>query len=150
MFWPRLHFIWWSLKGKSYVFLWFYRYFWCISIFRNRDGITKVNCLPYDFSKMGFNSHYILPLNHLWKDKEIQRGMSPWWRHQMKTFTRYWPFVWGIHRSPVISPHKGKWRGFDIFFDLRLNRRLSKQSWGRWCDTPLRSLWRHCKGTSAS
>ena len=25
-----------------------------------------------------------------------------WWR--------YWPFVWGIHRSPVKSPHKGQWR----------------------------------------
>ena len=24
---------------------------------------------------------------------------------------RYWPFVWGIHRSPVNSPHKRQWRG---------------------------------------
>ena len=29
------------------------------------------------------------------------------WRH----FPRYWPFVRGIHRSPVNSPHKGQWRG---------------------------------------
>ena len=28
------------------------------------------------------------------------------WKH----FPRYWPFVRGIHRSPVNSPHKGKWR----------------------------------------
>ena len=28
------------------------------------------------------------------------------WKH----FPRYWPFVWGIHRSPVNSPHKGQWR----------------------------------------
>ena len=33
--------------------------------------------------------------------------------------------------------------GFDIFFDLRLNKRLSKQSWGWWFETPSRSLWRH-------
>ena len=33
-----------------------------------------------------------------------------WWRHQMETFPRYWPFVRGIHRSPVNSPHKGQWR----------------------------------------
>ena len=26
----------------------------------------------------------------------------------------YWPFVWGIHRSPVNSPHKGQWRGVRI------------------------------------
>ena len=35
----------------------------------------------------------------------------PWWRHQMETFPLYWPFVRGIHRSPVNSPHKGQWRG---------------------------------------
>ena len=29
------------------------------------------------------------------------------WKH----FPRYWPFVWGIHRSPMNSPHKGQWRG---------------------------------------
>ena len=28
-----------------------------------------------------------------------------------KLFQRYWPFVRGIHRSPVNSPHKGQWRG---------------------------------------
>ena len=28
---------------------------------------------------------------------------------------RYWPFVRGIHRSPVNSPHKGQWRGALIF-----------------------------------
>ena len=32
-----------------------------------------------------------------------------WWRHQMATFPRYWPFVRGIHRWPVDSPHKGQW-----------------------------------------
>ena len=29
------------------------------------------------------------------------------WKH----FLRYWPFVRGIRRSPVNSPHKGQWRG---------------------------------------
>ena len=28
-----------------------------------------------------------------------------------KYFLRYWPFVRGIHRWPVNSPHKGQWRG---------------------------------------
>ena len=35
-------------------------------------------------------------------------------------------------------------RSVDIFFDLRMNKRLSKQSWGWWYQTPSRSLWRHC------
>ena len=32
-----------------------------------------------------------------------------------KLFPRYWPFVRGIHRSPVNSPHKGQWRGALMF-----------------------------------
>ena len=35
-------------------------------------------------------------------------------------------------------------RTFDVFFDLRLNKRLSKQSLGWWFETPPRSLWIHC------
>ena len=35
---------------------------------------------------------------------------SPWWHHQMKRLPRYWPFVRGIHRPSVNSPHKGQWR----------------------------------------
>ena len=33
---------------------------------------------------------------------------------------------------------------FDVFFDLRLNTRLSKQPWGWWFETPSWSLWRQC------
>ena len=61
-----------------------------------------------------------------------------------KNFPRYWPFVWGIHRSPVNSPNKGQWRRALMFsLILRLNKRLSKQSRGWWFETPLRPLWRH-------
>ena len=35
-------------------------------------------------------------------------------------------------------------RSLEVFFDLRLNKPLSKQSWGWWFETPSRSLWRHC------
>ena len=35
-------------------------------------------------------------------------------------------------------------RSFDVFFDLRLNKQLSKQSWCWWLETPSRSLWRQC------
>ena len=35
-------------------------------------------------------------------------------------------------------------RSFDGFFDLYLNKRLSKQSRPWWFETPPRSLWRHC------
>ena len=39
---------------------------------------------------------------------------------------------------------KGQWRrGLMFFYDLGLNERLSKQSWGWWIETPSHPLWRH-------
>ena len=37
------------------------------------------------------------------------------WKH----FSRYWPFVRGIHRSPVNSSHKGQWRGTLMVSSIR-------------------------------
>ena len=52
----------------------------------------------------------------------------------------------GIHRSVAGEfPAKRLVTGsFDIFFDLCLNKLLSKQSLGWWFETPSRSLWCHC------
>ena len=62
-----------------------------------------------------------------------------------KHFPHYWPFVRGIHRSPVNSPHKGQWRGALMFpLICALNKRLKKRSWGWLFETPPCSLWRHC------
>ena len=41
-------------------------------------------------------------------------------------------------------------RNFDISFDLRLHKYLSKQSRRRWFETPSRSLWRHCNSNHQS
>ena len=63
------------------------------------------------------------------------------WRHQMKIFPCNWnPPVTG--EFPTKRPVR---RSLDVFFDLRLNKRLSKQSWCWWFETPYRPLWRHCK-----
>ena len=35
-------------------------------------------------------------------------------------------------------------RSFDVFFDRRPNKRLSKQPWGWWFKTPSWSLWSQC------
>ena len=35
---------------------------------------------------------------------------------------------------------------FDVLFDLRLNKRSSKPTWGWWFETPSCSLWRHSNG----
>ena len=43
--------------------------------------------------------------------KNLQHDDVIKWNH----FLRYWPFVRGIHRSPVNSPYKGQWRGALIY-----------------------------------
>ena len=46
--------------------------------------------------------------------------------------------------STKFPPQRPLTRSFDVFFDLRLNKRLSKQSIRRWLETLSRPLWRHC------
>ena len=62
-----------------------------------------------------------------------------WWRHQMETFSALLAFCAG--EFPTQRPVT---RCFDVFFDLHLNKRLSKQWWGWWFEKPSCSLWRHC------
>ena len=45
-------------------------------------------------------------------------------------------------------PKRPVMRSFDVFFDLRLTKRLIKQWWGWWFETPSRLLWRHCDDRS--
>ena len=74
------------------------------------------------------------------------RTQCPWWRHQMETF----PALLAI--CAVNSPVTGEFarqrpvtHSFGTFFDLRLNKPLSKHSWGWRFETSSRTLWRHCK-----
>ena len=66
-----------------------------------------------------------------------------WWRHQMETFTALLALC--AENSPVTGEFPAQrpvTRSVDVFFDLRLNKRLSKQSWGWWFETSSRPLWR--------
>ena len=81
-----------------------------------------------------FNS----PLTHL-------KNMNTWWRHQMETFSALLAICAG--NSPVsgeFPTQRPVMRSFDVFFDLRLNKRLSKQRWCWWFEMLSRPLWRHC------
>ena len=49
-----------------------------------------------------------------------------------------------------IPAQRPETRGFDVLFDLRPNKWLSKQSWGWWFETPSYPLWRHCNDTQSS
>ena len=70
-----------------------------------------------------------------------------WWHHQGGIFSALLAFCAG--NSPVTGEFPSQrpvTRSFDVFFDLRLNWRSSKQSWGWWFQTPSCPLWRHCNG----
>ena len=81
----------------------------------------------------------------------IRTMIFAWWRHQMETFSALLDIYAGNSAVPGDFPtQRPVARSFDAFFDLRLNKRLSKQSWGWWIETLLRPLWRHCDGASRS
>ena len=80
-------------------------------------------------------------------------GLAPlaWWRHQMETFSTLLAICAG--NSPVSGDFPATrpvTRSFDIFFDLRLNKRLSKLWWGWWFESPSCPLWRHSNGCVVS
>ena len=67
------------------------------------------------------------------------------WRHQMETFSALLAICAGNWPVPGEFPaQRPVTRNFDVFFDLRPDKRLSKQWWGRWFETPSSPLWRHC------
>ena len=73
-------------------------------------------------------------------------GIYSWWRHKFETVSAL--LALSACNSPVASHRwipltKASDAELWCFFDLSLNKRLSKQSWGWWFETPSLSLWRH-------
>ena len=76
---------------------------------------------------------------------ELIKWHFPRWRHEMETFSALPAICVGNSLVPGEFPaQRPVTRSFNVFFDLRLNKPLSKQSWGWWYETLSRSLWRHC------
>ena len=86
----------------------------------------------------------------LWCIKELLNYLEgpglplwTWWRHQMETFSALLAICAG--NSPVTGEFPTQWpvtRSF-FFFDLHLDKPLSKQSWCWLFEMPSRPLWRH-------
>ena len=77
-------------------------------------GVDIAMGIPYTFISL---KHFVRrfrqsPLDSLYKCPVMQShdDVIKW-----KDFPRNWPFLRGIHRSPVNSPHKGQWRGALMF-----------------------------------
>ena len=67
----------------------------------------------------------------------------------MATFSALLALCEGNSPVPGEFPkHRPETRSFDTFFDLHLNKYLSKQSRHRWFETPTCSLRRYCNGVN--
>ena len=76
---------------------------------------------------------------------KLFRNDLSWWLHQMETFSALLAICVGNSSVTGEFPaQRPVMRIFVVFFDLRQNKRLSKQWWGWWFETPSRPLWRHC------
>ena len=71
----------------------------------------------------------------------------------MEEFSALLALCAGTGNSPVTGEFPSQRpvkRSFEVFFSLRLKKRLSKQSRGWWFETPSRSLWCHCNAKNFS
>ena len=90
----------------------------------------------------------MIPVGRAWwfdyKTNPLSHGYFTWWRHQMETFSALLAICAGNSPVPGEFPtQRLVTRSFDIFFDVHPNKRLSKQWWGWWFETPSCPLWRH-------
>ena len=115
-----------------------------IKVFWNSVYHTKF------WTSIGWHEHQVRVTNS-WLSIDVDNGF-PMWVHddviKWKHFPRNWPFVRGIHRSPVNSPHKGQWRGALMFSLIctRINGWVNNGEAGdlrRYLSCP---LWRHGNG----
>ena len=77
--------------------------------------------------------HLSWPISYVF----IAVGLHTLFNHQYKDSWRPAGHRW-------IPPQRPVMRSFDVFFDLCLNKRWSKQSIRRWFETPSLSLWHNC------
>ena len=76
---------------------------------------------------------------------------NTWWRHQMEKVSALLAICAGNSPVPGEFPtQRPVTRSFDVYFDLRPDKRLSKQLWGWWFETLSHSLWRHRNEISKS
>ena len=86
-----------------------------------------------------------------WVSLRLRWLQWAWWRHQMETFSALLAICAGNSAVPGEFPaQRPVTRSFDGFFDLRLSKRLSKQSWGWWLEALSSPLWRHRDGSQWS
>ena len=93
---------------------------------------------------LSYNGKFFSEMDPLLLSGSTCRSRLPWWRHQMETLSALLAICAGNSPVPGEFPtQRPVTRSFDVYFDLRPNKRLSKQSLGWWFETLLPPLWRH-------
>ena len=101
-----------SVKVTSLVFIWFSH----IIVTSTHMALVQLFTLQLLEWNLHQDNNLICAFLRLYLfPSHVRFTQAAWWRQQRKHFPRYWPFVQGIHRSPVYSPYKGKWRGALMF-----------------------------------
>ena len=81
---------------------------------------------------------------HQWPVEYPHKWPATWWRHQMETFSALLALCAGNSTvSGEFPAQRPVTQSFDVFFDLRLTKQLSKHSWGWWFEKLSFPLWRH-------
>ena len=100
--------------------------------------------------QFGKNCPIIAPTGYIWRafEQQLETGLEVALLRLDRYRLLYWPSI--TPRSQAFLQVPGEFptqrpvtRSFDVFVDLRLNKRLSKQSWGWWFETLSHPLWCH-------
>ena len=110
------------------------------------------DCLPNKFERYLSVVQQLTQANN--KDKSYRASLtwgarwrmdSSWWRHQMETFSALLVICAGNSSVTGEFPaQRPVTRSLNVFFDLCLTKRSSKQCWGWWFETPPGPLWCCC------
>ena len=74
--------------------------------------------------------------------KQISKIFTQWWGPEVPRW-EWLPTIWLVQYISRIQIKMSLLPVFDVFFDLRLDKRLRKQWWGWWFETPSRPLYCH-------
>ena len=111
-----------------------------------RVWYSFISLLPFNFTGSVFGNGPWSDnlLIRTTKDQVILTGCAMMTSSNEKQFPCNWPFVREFTGPGEFPTQRPVTRSFDAFYDLCLNKRLSKQPWGWWFETPSWSLWRQC------
>ena len=119
----------------------------CVTLLlvNNTKYIMQLSNFIYFAVPVSERDHCLWESDHRHHRVHPSHDPSAWWRQQMETLFKLLAICAG--NSPVTGKFPAQrpvTRSFDVFFDLRRNKRLSKYPRSIWFETPSCPLWRHC------